>query len=122
MRRGIRFNSGQIFNLENSVGVLHQKVNNLLTMSDVGLRTMDKVASGYGRSKMTLEGVLPFETNDDVRAFCVQDGRQNERSEALIEYLRIKGDPASISKYVFTLSRTVFDPEYLATHRWPSPR
>ena len=122
MRRGIRFNSGQIFNLENSVGVLHQKVNNLLTMSEVGLRTMDKVASGYARSKMTLEGVLPFETNDDVRAFCVQDGRQNERSEALIEYLRIKGDPASISKYVFTLSRTVFDPEYLATHRWPSPK
>ena len=122
MRRGIRYNSGQIFNLENSVGLLHHKVNNLITMSEVALRTVDKVASGYARSKMTLEGVLPFETNDDVRAFCVQDGHQNERREALIEYLRIKGDPSSISKYVYTLSRTVFDPEYLATHRWPSPK
>ena len=122
MRRGIRYNSGQIYNLENSVVALHQKVNSVIAMSEVVLRTVDKVASGYARSKMTLEGVLPFETNDDVRAFCVQDGRQNERREALIEYLRIKGDPASISKYVYTLSRTVFDPEYLATHRWPSPK
>ena len=122
MRKGIRYNSGLIFNLEHSMTALHAKFDTLYSTTAMLCKSVDIVASGFARSKMTLQDVLPFETNDDVNAFCVKDGRQDERREALIELLRVKGDPSSITKYVYSLSRTVFDPEYLATHRWPSER
>ena len=120
MRKGIKSNTIQMACMDSSMVDVKKDIMDLTQTTAALCQAVDRLASGYLRSKMSLNHILPFETNDDVRAFCVIDGKEDERREALLEYLRVKGEPTSITKYVYTLSRAVFDPEYMARMRWPS--
>ena len=122
MRKGIRYNSQQIYTLDTRLSALQADLKKVTDISTVIMRHVEKISSGYTRAKFSLDEITPFETNEEVKAFCVKDERREERRQALIDFMRLKGDDSSVTKYVYTLTRALFDPDYMSKVRWPSER
>ena len=122
MRKGIRFNAGQLYTLENAVQALQSDIRNVVAMNTAVLKNVEKIASGYTRAKYSLDNICPFETNEEIKNFCARDHQRDEKRQALLDFMRLKGDDSSLTKYVYSLSRALFDPEYMARVRWPSDR
>lgn len=122
MRRGIRFNAGQIYTLENAVQSMQTDIKNVFNLNTSILKNVEKIASGYTRAKFSLDNICPFETREEIKSFCARDHQREEKRQALLDFMRLKGDDSSLTKYVYSLSRALFDPEYMARVRWPSER
>ena len=122
MRKGIRFNASQVYNLELAVHQMQSDIKNVYSSNAAILKNVERIASGFTRAKYSLDNICPFETNEEIKAFCARDHQRDEKRQALLDFMRLKGDDSSLTKYVYSLSRALFDPEYMARVRWPSER
>ena len=79
------------------------------------------VANGYLSTQVSLDDVIPFETNGEIFNFMKKDCDFYRRKMGLKSVIK-DGDQASMVKFIHSLSTKLFDDQYRATHRWPSPR
>ena len=79
------------------------------------------IANGYIANQVSLDDVIPFETNAEIFNFMKRDCDFYRRKLGLKSIIK-DGDQASMVKFIHSLSTKLFDSQYRATHRWPSTR
>ena len=72
-------------------------------------------------NQVSLDDVLPFETNGEIFNFLKMDCDFYRRKVGLKSIIR-EADQSSMVKFIHSLSTKLFDDQYRAIHRWPSSR
>ena len=69
---------------------------------------------------MNIDRYLPFKSVASIESFCSDDdGMLCRRQHALLRRIQSGVITKDISKFVASLCRLLFDPDFMILHKWP---
>lgn len=67
-----------------------------------------------------IDRYLPFKTIASIESFCSDDdGNLSQRKYALMRRIQSVIKTQDMSKFIGSLCRIVFDPDFIILHKWP---
>lgn len=84
------------------------KVDNISTNMSIGPELID------------IDRYIPFKSVASINAFCSDDdGMLARRKHSLIRRIQSGINTTDSTKFIGSLCRVVFDPDFMITHKWP---
>ena len=83
---------------------------------------MDNLSSNVamGPDSMDLDRYIPFKSVATIESFCSDDdGKLTRRKHALLRRIKAGVNTTDMSKFIGSLCRILFDPEFIVHHKWP---
>ena len=73
-----------------------------------------------GPEDMDIDRYIPFKSVASIESFCSDDdGMLSRRKHGLIRRIQAGMNTNDISKFIGSLCRIIFDPEFIIHHKWP---
>ena len=67
-----------------------------------------------------IDRYIPFKTVANIEAFCSNDdGMLCRRKHALLRRIQSGVITQDVPKFIGSLCRILFDPDFIITHKWP---
>lgn len=67
-----------------------------------------------------IDRYIPFKTIASIESFCGDDdGMLNRRKHALLRRIQAGANTKDMSKFIGSLCRILFDPDFVIQHKWP---
>ena len=73
-----------------------------------------------GPEAADMDHYLPFKSLAAIESFCSNDdGMLSRRKHGLMRRILAGVNTADISKFIGSLCRILFDPDFIINHKWP---
>ena len=69
---------------------------------------------------MDIDRYVPFKSLANIESFCSDDdGMLDRRKHGLLRRIRAGVNTTDMAKFIGSLSRILFDPDFIIHHKWP---
>ena len=73
-----------------------------------------------GPEAMDMDQYLPFKSLASIESFCSDDdGMLNRRKHGLLRRIQAGVNTKDMAKFIGSLCRILFDPDFIINHKWP---